>query len=154
MFRQPDLAREELAAGIQLAPSDPDFNFYLGSSLFLTGKYHEAKSYLESVPPSYLQISQTRIILARTYAALGEMAKAIEISTQTLTQNPMEINACMDLAKMYEVNRDAQALAQWQRCGRIYQSNPQMFGQAGEEIGKALQRLQSEDEGRGIRGVR
>jgi hypothetical protein len=142
LFRQPVLAREELSAGIQLAPSDPDFNFYLGSSLFLTGEYRQARSYLEAVPQTYPQIVESRILLARSNAMLGERETAIGILSQILAQNPMEINACIDLAKIHEMNRDARALAQWRRCGQIYQSNPQIYGQAGEEIGKALQRLQ------------
>jgi tetratricopeptide (TPR) repeat protein len=141
LFGQPALAREELSAGIQLAPSDPDFNFFLGNALFMTGEYQQARSYLETVPPAYPQIVQSQIMLARSNAVLGDRGTAIRILSQVLAQHPMEINACIDLAKVYEMNRDAQALAQWQRCGQVYQSNPQLYGKAGEEIGKALQRL-------------
>jgi hypothetical protein len=144
LFHQPALAREELSAGIRLAPLDPDFNFFLGSSLFMTGEYREARSHLENVPQAYPQIVQSRIILARSNVILGERGTAMGILSQVLAQYPMEINACIDMAKIYELNRDAQALAQWQRCGQIYQSNPQMFGPEGEEIGRALQRLEPE----------
>ena len=143
LFGQPGLASEELSAGIPLAPSDPDYNFFLGRSLFATGKYREAIGYLQNVPQRYSQYIEGRIILARSYAVLGENKRAEEILNRIQDQNPLEINSCIDLAKLYEGSRETPtALTQWQRCYQIYRSNPQAYGQAGEEIGQALQRLQ------------
>jgi tetratricopeptide (TPR) repeat protein len=142
MFKQPAFAKKELAAGIQLSPANPDLNYLMGYALYLNGDYGEARSYLEIVPQTYPQIMNCRIMLARSYAALGENDKAITVLSNSLIQNPTEINACMDLAKIYEaVRRNEQALAQWRICGQIYKSNPLAYGRAGEEIEPALQRL-------------
>jgi hypothetical protein len=143
-FKQPALAKEELSAGVQLSPADPDLNFLLGEALYMNGDYREARGYLEKVPQTHPQIMQCRTMLARSYATLGEHEKAVEILSSSLARNPLEINACMDLARIYETGRrNEQALDQWRRCGQIFKSNPQAYGRAGEEIESALQRLNS-----------
>jgi tetratricopeptide (TPR) repeat protein len=140
-----ELAIKELEKAINLDPEDPNINFYTGWALKKLRRYKEARPYLEKTAEKHPEFIPNRIQLAEIYALLGDTDLAIYEFQNILSQDPLEINACIDLAKVYEKVSPEKAESQWQRCMRIYQKNPDRFAQFKSEISDALISLENKN---------
>ena len=137
----PELAVPEFMEGIKLDPIDPNLNFYLGSALNQLSRPGDAKIYLEKAAKESPDSAKIQIQLARSLAMLSQTDRAISIFKTVLEKHPEEIIACMDLARVYEMTGSGSALDQWQKCRKIYDSNPQAFQAQADEISQAINRL-------------
>ena len=144
---QHELAVPEFEEAIKINPKDPNVakaNSYLGRTLFQLKRFPEALPYLEKSASMEPGAVATQIRLGRAYAMTGQPGKGLEIFQAILAKDPRQITACMDIAKVHElILKSGEAAEAWQRCWAIYQSDPEAFQPAADEISQALARLKA-----------
>lgn len=141
----PESALPELQATYRADPDDPNILFYLGWTLKTLRRYDDAKPHLEKVAKKHPDFLANRIQLAELYAQTGEVEKAISEFQDILAASPLELQACVDLAKIYEKVEKEKALAQWQRCRDICLADPARCTAGEHTIRAAIERLERQN---------
>lgn len=140
-LKQPEWALVEFQEGLKYNSEDPDLIHNIGSTLMKLNRYQEALPYLEKyarIKPESLP-NQTRLGLA--LALTGNPDRGIRILQGVLNISPDQIDACVNLAKVYEmINANQEAYKQWQRCIEIFQQNPIKYKSAAFDISESLKR--------------
>jgi tetratricopeptide (TPR) repeat protein len=105
---QTEEAIQTLRQAIDLRPDRAPLYFLLGSALFSQGNFWAARDELEHALELDLSMLEARIILARTYSALGKHRLAIEEGQSVLLHQPgdrqMRLLVAQSLASQHQLN--------------------------------------------------
>ena len=99
----------------------------MGSALLELSRASESLPYFERAAAQEPGSEEIKLQEATAYAMLGDLGRAETMFKQALEKNPEQIDACIRLAKAYDLEKSGQASGQWQTCRRIYFSNPEKF---------------------------
>lgn len=112
-------------------PKDPRALHYMGRECVYKGLYAEAIGYLTRCLEFHTwdyERSQTRIYLADSYLALGEVDKAEEQLVLSLKEEPTRRDATFKLAELYRTNgRHDRAIIWYRMCTAVPQTKPVYF---------------------------